>query len=346
MISNGNGNSWGIWGQDTLVSELQHAFPNSIRHSYVLSGPESSGKSSLAIAFAKALLCQSPPAQGEFCDSCRSCRTTTRGLHADMARFDLAWQSETTSSDRNGQTLSIDTIRQISRGVSMRPIEGRWRVIIVDDVETMQETAQEAFLKTLEEPPSYTVIILLTTDANTLLPTILSRCLQLHMGTVSTGDVRAALMAHGVRESEASETASMSQGLVGWAIRAIEQPELREQRRVENERALSWISGSRYERMVTAIKHAERFTADREALFEQLNVVMMGWRSLLLHRLDVIDRHPLFGPTLPLFGRGVSADGCAQAIESIRQCMFDLESNVRPRLAMQSMVTQWPELAA
>lgn len=345
MTVTATGNTWGIWGQDALVSDLVQAFPDSIRHSYVLSGPAFSGKSALAIAFAKALLCQNPPAPGQFCDACRSCRTTSRGLHPDMARFDLAWQAETTSSDRKGQTLSIDTVRQISRGVSMRPIEGHWRVIIVDDVETMQETAQEAFLKTLEEPPPYTVILLLTTDANTLLPTILSRCRQMHMGTVSTDEVLSALIARDVPEAEASETALMSQGLVGWAIRAIEQPDLRAQRRSENERAVAWISGSGYERMVTAIKHADRFAADREILFQQLHVVMLGWRSLLLHRLDVIDRHPLFDPTLPLFARHVSVEGCARAIESIRQCIFDLESNVRPRLALQSMVTQWPDLA-
>lgn len=340
----GSGNSWKIWGQNGLVSDLQRSFPSSIRHAYVISGPDFSGKTALAMAFAKALLCTQPPIAGEFCDTCRGCRTTSRGLHPDMANFDLVWQSEITKTDRKGQTLNIDTVRQISRSVSMRPAEGRWRVVIVDDVETMQETAQEAFLKTLEEPPPYTVMMLLTTDASTLLPTILSRCTQLHMGTVSIDDVYSALTAFGIAEHAARETSRMSQGLVGWALRAVADPAMIEQRRTETNRALAWIASSSYERMVTAVRFADRFAADKEALFDDLRVVMLCWRSIMLHRLEVKDALPLFDSTQRVFSHPWNAVASVRAIESVRQCIFDLESNVRPRLALQSMVSRWPDM--
>ncbi|MEJ7838182.1 MAG: hypothetical protein WKF81_05155 [Thermomicrobiales bacterium] len=337
-------NSWKIWGQDGLVSDLQRSFPGSIRHSYVISGPDFSGKTTFALAFAKALLCTQPPNAGEFCDVCRACRTTGRGLHPDMAVFDLAWQSEMTKTERKGQTLNIDTVRQVSRSVSMRPAEGRWRVVIVDDVETMQETAQEAFLKTLEEPPPYTVMLLLTTDASTLLPTILSRLTQLHMGSVATDDVSSALTDSGVAEQTAIEISRLAQGLVGWALRAVADPAMIEQRRTETQRAMEWIASTTYDRMVTAFRFADRFAADKEALFDDLRVVMLGWRSIMLHRLNVTDTHLLFDSKHNVFSRSLSSQECAVAIESVRQCIFDLESNVRPRLALQSMVSRWPDL--
>jgi hypothetical protein len=98
--------------------------------------------------------------------------------------------------------------------------------------------------------------------------------------------------------------------------------------------------------MITAVKNADRFSGDREAMFHQLHLAMLGWRALLHRQLGVEDRHPLFDPGASVFSQNVEPAQCAVAIESIRQCMFDLESNVRPRLALQSMVTQWPVLTS
>lgn len=334
--------TWNIWGQDDLISELQASFPAGIRHSYVISGPEMSGKSTVALAFSKALLCLDPPRHGEFCDRCRACRTVSRGLHPDVSRFDLATQSETSGAEKRQQTLSIDTVRQVGRSVSLRPIEGTWRVVIIDDVETMQETAQEAFLKTLEEPPPYAVILLLTTDANSLLPTILSRCVVLRIRASSTDVVAAALRATGIDRETAEMTARVSQGLIGWAIRALDDSSLRESRIVEANETLEWIAADGYGRMVTAIRQADRFFADRESIFRRLDLVMLGWRSLMLHGLDIPDANSIFESSASVFARTVPLDASANAISSVKQCIFDLESNVRPRLAMQTMVGKWP----
>lgn len=345
MSGTNRAGSWNIWGQDDLISELQASFPAGIRHSYIISGPETSGKTTIALGFTKALLCLDSPKPGEFCDWCRACRSVSRGLHQDVSRYDLATQSEASGSERPQQTLSIDTIRQVGRSVSRRPIEGKWRIVIVDDVETMQETAQEAFLKTLEEPPAYTVILLLTTDANSLLPTILSRCVLLRIRSSPTEVVTAALRASGVEREVAEVTARVSQGLVGWAFRAVQNPALREARLAEANETLEWIAADGYERMVIAIRQADRLFADREMIFNRLHLVMLGWRSLMLHGLDVAEANTIFESSAPVFARPVSPDACAEAISSVKQCIFDLESNVRPRLAMQTMVGKWPVMS-
>jgi DNA polymerase-3 subunit delta' len=339
-------NSWKIWGQDELVSELRSSFPAGIRHSYVISGPGMSGKSTLAMALAKALLCLQPPRPGDFCDACRSCRSIARGLHPDVSRFDLGTQAETAGAGKSQQSLSIDTVREVGRSVTLRPIEGSWRVVIVDDVESMQETAQEAFLKTLEEPPSFTVLLLLTTDANSLLPTILSRCVMLRVRPTSTDVVEAALLDAGIEESTARETALVSHGLVGWAFQAQSDPSLRETRLNLVRETMDWIGADGYQRVVTAVRQADRFATDKEALFDRLQLVMLGWRSVMLRGLNMVDANSILDASSSIRTESIPLEACARAIASVGQCIFDLESNVRPRLAMQTMVRVWPELTS
>ena len=338
-------NSWDVWGQDRLVTELQTGFPGAIRHASIISGPEMSGKSLLATCLAKALLCLEPPRPGEFCGSCRACRGIDRGIHPDVSRFDLATQAETGSgSGKAQQSLSIDTVRDVSRNVTLRPVEGDWRVVIVDDVETMQETAQEAFLKTLEEPPDLTVLLLLTTDANALLPTILSRSVVLRMQTATAAEIAERLVDSGIDTEVAEETAYLAQGLPGWALRAVRDPSLRESRSREVREILEWIRADRYQRMVMAISQADTFSSDKDAVFGKLQLLLLGWRSEMLRYLGVPDSKSLFAGSSSEHPAVAGIDDFTRALKSIGQCIFDLESNVRPRLAMQSMVSRWPEM--
>jgi DNA polymerase-3 subunit delta' len=337
-------NSWDVWGQDQLVRELQADFPAAIRHAYIVSGPELSGKSLVALSLAKALHCQEPPQPGDFCGHCHACRAIDRGIHPDVSLFDLTRQAELSSGGKAQQSLSIETVREVGRSVALRPVEGNWRVVIVDDVETMQETAQEAFLKTLEEPPAFTILLLLTTDATTLLPTILSRCVVLRMQTASSAEIAERLIERGIDPDVATETARLSQGLPGWARRAVQDPAMRESRADDVRETVAWIRGDRHQRMVLAVAQADAFAADKNRVFARLHFLLLGWRSELLQHLAVPDTSSLFGSGREQGGTSVSLAGYSRAIRSIAQCMFDLESNVRPRLAMQSMVSQWPDL--
>jgi DNA polymerase-3 subunit delta' len=338
-------NCWDVWGQDHLVRELQADFPSAVRHAYIVSGPDMSGKSLVALSLAKALLCLAPPQPGEFCGHCHSCRAIERGIHPDVSLFDLARQAELGSAGKTQQTLSIDTVREVSRNVALRPVEGQWRVVIVDDVETMQETAQEAFLKTLEEPPAFTILLLLTTDATTLLPTILSRCVVLRMQTAESSDIAERLIDSGIEPDVATETARLAQGLPGWAIRAVRDPAMRESRAADVQETMAWIRADRYQRMILAIAQADAFSSDKNRVFARLHFLLLGWRSELLHHLDVPDARSLFIADRENGSGSASLAGYSRALKSIAQCIFDLESNVRPRLALQSMVAQWPEMS-
>lgn len=337
--------AWPIWGHDEVVDSLRRSMQaDRVRHAYLLAGPAGVGKEALAVQFTKALLCNDAPVVGASCGVCLPCRKIARGVHPDVQRFDIASQSAGASkpSGKN-TTLTIDTVRQLVSTAALRPMEGRWRVMMLDDAEMMQETAQEALLKTLEEPPSFTVMIVLTDDIETLLPTIQSRCEVLELRPVALNVVREGLARAGVESGEAADLAALAGGSPGWAIRAAKQPELRRSREAAVERALAWIGGSPYHRIVAAIKLGDGFSKRREA-FADLDVLIGVWRDIMLSTAGQSDNlHYRFcGERIVAFANVWTLEAVYGAVRSVRACVADLEMNIRPRLAIESMVLQWP----
>ncbi|HYH11975.1 MAG TPA: hypothetical protein VD789_06430 [Thermomicrobiales bacterium] len=332
---------WGVYGNRAAFERLQRAVVQGPRHAYLLSGPDFVGKSHLATAFAAALMCPEAPDPGVYCGACSTCRRIFKGVHPDVSRFDLEYQASQDEGKTKNLTLNISTVRAIGRHVSLRPVEARWRVVVVDDVETMQETAQEAFLKTLEEPPSYVVILMLCTDAELLLPTILSRCAVVPMVPATEGVVKDALMERGASEADAGRIAVATRGRVGLALRALEDDALLEGLSEHVEAAVSWVISDEYARMVEAIRLADRFSGEREHVFDRLMAVQAAWRDLVLAATEVARGavHPVVTA-----GRLGSLDDGVRAIVVTDRCIRDLEANVRPRAALATMVQEWPEV--
>ena len=319
--------AWPVWGHSHAVKELVAASIRGPRHAYILSGFDHLGKSTLAMLFAQSLLCDSPLAPGVPCLECRSCKRVAKGTHPDCSLWDLERQQQSAekASTAKNLTLNIQTVRGITSSLAMRPLESRYRLAIVDDVETMQETAQEAFLKTLEEPPSYAVILLLTTDAELLLETIRSRAMTIPLQTVPLDIVERGLLTHGAASEKARQLAEASDGRPGWAIRALTDEKMLTERLEQKEAAASWISGDRYHQLVEATKLGEAFGKDRAAVYARLSAVQSEWRLRLLDEVE-----------------SGNAAASLKALKSIDTCFSDLDANVRPKLALQTMVLQWP----
>lgn len=236
-------------------------------------------------------------------------------------------------------SLNIATVRDVGRHVALRPMEAAWRVVIVDDVETMQETAQEAFLKTLEEPPSYVVIVLLTSDAELLLPTILSRCSVITMTPVHDAVIESALVARGAAPGVATALAVASRGKVGLALSALDDDDVRSELLDSVKRVAAWIAGDEYHRIVASFRLADRFSESREIVFNELLAAEIAWRELLRDAADVgqSSSHPV----LASCQLSTLNDGY-QALAAIDRCLRDLDANVRPRAALETMVLRWP----
>jgi DNA polymerase-3 subunit delta' len=336
---------WTIWGQAKPVNELRNAVRTVPNHSYVFSGPAQSGKRATAIDFARALCCTNAPEVDSFCGECSTCRRIARGVFPDVTIVDLKTQAAREKEKSRNLTLNISTVREIGAAVAYRPSEASWRVVIVDDVETMQETAQEAFLKTLEEPPSYAVIILITSDVDSLLPTIRSRCVPIRFGPAPLAETRLSLEAAGADTHQADRIAVLSQGAIGWAFAASNEPSLiveRERRIIES---LEFVSANGYDRIVRSISLADDFVKDREGVFANLHALQGVWRTALLAHLGVDPEtgETLLGERAKDF-RTIPLAEIVRSIRSIDACIANLEANVRPRLALESMVITWPNV--
>ncbi len=198
-----------ILGHEQIIFHLQSAVQSGkVSHAYIFNGPEGSGKRMLAEAFATLLLCESPE-NGEPCMECRSCRQAVSHNHPDILYV---------THEKAG--IAVDDVRQqVGDTVDIRPYDSPYKVYIVDEAEKMNPQAQNALLKTLEEPPEYVVLLLLTTNADLFLPTILSRCVRLDIKAVSDDRIRTHLTtSFDLSEREVGLCVAFAQGNVGRAI--------------------------------------------------------------------------------------------------------------------------------
>lgn len=199
-----------IIGHEQIIEHLRNAITlDKISHAYIFNGPEDSGKMMLAEAFAMALQCEGEKERP--CLSCRSCKQAM-----DHNQPDIIYVSH-----EKPNTIGVDDIRtQVNNDIDIKPYSRRYKVYIIDEAQKMNQQAQNALLKTIEEPPAYAVILLLTTNADSFLPTILSRCITLNLKAVKADVIRSYLMQkYQIPDYQADICAAFSQGNVGKAVK-------------------------------------------------------------------------------------------------------------------------------
>lgn len=216
-----------VVGLTQLTDNLQNAIKhNKISHAYLIQGEKLSGKRMIADIFARALQCEAGKASSEHqetlfempseatgprpCNQCRSCKQAINGNHPDIIYV----------THEKPNVISVDNIRQQVNGdIDIKPYSGDYKIYIIDEAEKMNMQAQNALLKTLEEPPSYAVILLLATRAEAMLQTILSRCVVLNTKPVPDDLIKHYLMQKvEIPDYRASICASFARGNVGRAI--------------------------------------------------------------------------------------------------------------------------------
>lgn len=198
-----------IIGHEQIIEHLKNAIASDkVNHAYIFNGPDKSGKMMLAEAFAQTLQCEKGGV--EPCMECRSCHQAMDHNQPDIIYL----------SHEKPNTIGVDDIRtQLNNDIVIKPYSSRYKVYIVDEAEKMNVQAQNALLKTIEEPPGYAVILLLTTNADSFLPTILSRCILLNLKAVTNDVIRNFLMKkHHIPDYQADVCAAFAQGNVGKAV--------------------------------------------------------------------------------------------------------------------------------
>ncbi len=232
----------------------------------------------------------------------------------------------------------------MERVTALKPFEGRSRVVIIDPADEMNASAQNAFLKTLEEPPPQVVFLLVTADESRLLPTIRSRCRRLELRLPSLADVETALLERGVEEEKARLLARLSAGRIGWALEAAADPSLLERRKETLDQAAALASMSVAQRLELAERLAPEFRRRPEALLATLEAWRDWWRDVLIIQggaddgVANVDRLP----DLRRHAACLPPDEVAAFVRAADEARRYLGENAQPRLVMETLLLEAP----
>ena len=260
-----------VVGHKDIIKYIQSSVENGqVGHAYILNGERGSGKKMLASLFAMTLLCEK--GGPEPCNVCHSCRQAESGNHPDILRV---------THEKPG-TISVDDIReQVNDTVMVKPYQGPYKVYIIDHAELMTPQAQNALLKTLEEPPEYVVFFLLTENAEVLLPTITSRCVMLKLRNIRNTLIRKYLMeVLEVPDYKADMCTAFAQGNLGRAIMLANSEHFNEIRE-EAIQLLKYIHEMELSEIVQAVN---RITAYKLEITDYLDIIMIWYRDVLLYK--------------------------------------------------------------
>lgn len=307
-----------IIGQEKIKNHLRQAVKaGTFSHAYIIEGEKSSGKMMLAKAFAQSLLCES--FDEEPCGICPSCLKAISGSHPDIIYV----------NHEKPNLISVDEIRkQVDNDILIKPYESKYKVYIIDESDKMNDQAQNAILKTIEEPPSYGVIFLLTDNANKLLPTIRSRCLKLSMVPVNQMEIKDFLMKeYELVDYQALSYSSYSQGVVGKAINMInatEENELRD----SIAKMLGRLKSSDGVEHKTNLKMLEE---NKDYLPEIFNLMTIWYRDVLLYKSIGQSGKLIFqneARAIKEIAENTSYHGISKSLEDIDMARTRLKCNV------------------
>jgi DNA polymerase III subunit delta' len=239
-----------------------------LSHAYLFRGPAGVGKKRAALAFAAALNCVGPVNQ-DSCGSCPSCRKFRSGNHPDFV---------TISPD--GATIKINQIRELKQALGFPPHEAGRRIVLVADVHTMRREAANSLLKTLEEPPAHTILILTGDEASTILPTIISRCQVIPFFALPYHEVADALQEAAIPSEAAATLAAVAEGSLGRA-KLLAAQELLGRRREIIEQLLP-LRADEPRTVTTIFDLAEQAAELKETLPELLTLLQIWLRDLVL----------------------------------------------------------------
>lgn len=322
-----------VLGHARPIELLKRAMKNEkLAHSYLFLGNEGIGKKWVALQFAKALNCVGEePERRDACDRCLSCRKIDDQLHPDV----LVLEPE-------GQTIKADQVRQMQKDLAYRPYEGRHRVCILTAADRMAPNMSNILLKTLEEPPLHTVIILLANHPRLLLPTILSRCQPIRFNPLPIPLVSKWLMDQkGLDEQEAHLLASLSEGSPGKAL------EIQEGiRQIPREEFLNGLLGLKSVPVEKMESWSESLPSRREDLLLILEVAKTLLRDLVIMR-TVKDGTKLIHTDL-LDGISNMAKlwrlpSLLNRMEILHQTTLAIRANANTKLALEAMMLSWAE---
>lgn len=342
-------------------------------HAYLLTGPDQVGKRAMAQMLAAGLVCelQTAPATSEPiasapqpldlgltipgldlpaaasnqdtgatwesiaalppCGACRACLKAAKGAHPDI---------HLVAPEATRRGIVIEQVRQLEHAAGLRPYEAHYKAFILLNVEAMTEAAANALLKTLEEPPQDTVLILTASDSAQVLPTIASRCQEVALRPVPAEEIAAGLVTRGVDAAQAQLLARLAAGRPGWALAAASDPSLLEARQEQ----LSSLEQLLPQPPVRRLPIAATFS-DAASTKAVLDLWLTWWRDALLVKQGCADLIANVDrlPQLEQIGATHSTHACWQALKRIQETRQQIDANANVRLAVEGLLLALPQ---
>ena len=314
-----------VVGHKDILKYISSAVENNrVSHAYILNGERGSGKKMLANLFAMTLLCET--GDNEPCGKCHSCKQAESGNHPDIIRV----------THEKPNSISVDDIRtQVNNTVDIKPYQGPYKVYIIPQADMMTPQAQNAILKTIEEPPSYAVFLLLSENAETLLPTINSRCVMLKLRNIKDTLIKKYLMENlEIPDYKADMCTAFAQGNMGRAIMLANSDHFNEIRE-EAVQLLKHISEMELNEIVAAVKNISVYKLE---ITDYLDIIMIWYRDVLLYKATKEIDKVVFKDQLQSIkeqARKSSYEGIELILESLEKAKARLKANVNFDLVME-----------
>lgn len=317
-----------IIGHENIIEHIKNAVVmDKVSHAYIFNGEKGSGKKTLAKAFAKTLQCEA--GGSESCGKCHSCTQTDSGNQPD-----IIWITH-----EKPTSIGVDDLRdQLVGDIQIKPYSSRYKIYIIDEAEKMTVQAQNAVLKTIEEPPKYGIIIFLTTNVEVFLPTILSRCIVFNLRPVNNELIEKYLTEnYHIPDYQAKMCASFAQGRLGKAI-DLASSEYFNQIKDEAVRILRQLYTMDIADITEAVK---RVTEYKITIDDFIDIMIMWFRDVLLFKVtkdpNVVIFKDYINDIRKQAGRS-SYEGVEAIIEGFGKAKARLKANVNFELTMELML--------
>ena len=319
-----------VVGHKNIIKYISSAVQaDAVSHAYILNGERGSGKRLLANLFAMSLQCQNRAEDGEACGKCQSCKQALHGNQPDIVRV----------SHEKPTTISVDDIRtQVNNDIVIKPYSSKYKIYIIPEADLMSAQAQNALLKTIEEPPEYAVIMLLTENAEALLPTIRSRCVMMKLRNIKDQLVKKYLMEQmEIPDYKADVCVAFAQGNMGKAI-MLATSEYFNEIKEEVVHLLRNIDEMNVSELMDAVKKCMTYKME---INDYLDMIAIWYRDVLIYKATKNVDRVVFSDQLRYIKARASKssyEGIENILNAIEKAKARLKANVNFELTMELLL--------
>jgi len=321
-----------IIGHEDVIEHMKNAITmNKVSHAYIIHGEEGMGKKLIAGAFAKTLQCEA----GESfpCNKCKSCLQYDSGNHPDIIRV-----------RHEKASIGVDDIRaQVNADIQIKPYSSRYKIYIINEADKLTEQAQNALLKTMEEPPHYAILLLLTTNIGMLLPTILSRSIVLNLKPVDMQKITDFLMDnYHVPDYLAQMAAQFSGGNVGKAIKYASSDDFAKMKE-DITHILKYIDDLELYEVISGLKS---LSVSKNNIDDYIDLMILWYRDVLVFKSTQKAELILYKDELSYISnqaRKMSYENLDNIIKAMEKAKIRLRANVNFDIATELMLLELKE---